>query len=240
MLPTDELRAPNPLDGGDFSDWLDWTIRTTPLALHDGSRVEVAVSEQDGILITRTDAVGSLIGEVKRPPPGAGFAGGGTVLSPSQRHLVLHYYSGQSEEAFILLDLVEGLSVVCAPGYQPGECASYAFSPGERRLLMALPLAYGDWWTDREQEDPLERDEDGSTCVEFATMVTCDCASGIVRRAPLVVVPDLTEPSPETYEYDLDPRFIDETTVRLSMPWGEATVVVSDPPSLARVVNPAA
>ena len=239
MLPTDELSAPSEFEG-DFADWLDRSVRSAPLHLDDGSRVEVTVSEAGGIVITRHAAEGSLVARFSRPLPGEGFAGGGTALSPSQRYLVLDHYSGQSETGFILLDLADGLDLVRTSGYLPGSYASYAFSPSEARLLMALPVSYGDWWTDRRHEDPLERDDDGSTYLEYARMVTCDCASGDVWFAPLVVVPDITEPVPETYEYDLDPRFVDETTVRLSMPWGETTVVVSDPPTMTRVVYPLA
>jgi hypothetical protein len=233
MLPSDELRVP-------FVG-LDWTIHAEPMRLHDGGRVDVTLSGRDGILITRTGASGSLVDAVRRTAPDDWFAGGGTLLSPSQRYLVLHYYGGQSEEAFVLVDLTGGLSIVGAPGYQVGEHASYAFSPGETRLLMALPMRYGDgdWWMDHSHED-LARDDNGHTYLEFATMVTCDCASGAVRAAPLVVAPDITEPPPESYDFDLDPRFVDETTVRLSMPWGETSVVVSDPLSRMRVVNPLA
>ena len=39
------------------------------------------------------------------PFPSAGYGGGMLMLSPSERYLVFSYYSGQSEEAYILFEI---------------------------------------------------------------------------------------------------------------------------------------
>jgi hypothetical protein len=126
------------------------------LALPDGRRILADVSPRSGIRVARFDAESRELARCQLDYPLAGFGGGGWVLSPSGKLLVLHYYSGQSEETFALLDLSHGaVRLVANPRYEFGEYASYAFSPEEGKMIMALPRACVEWWA------PWEDDCDG-------------------------------------------------------------------------------
>jgi hypothetical protein len=215
MLPTEELE---------------------PVPLRDGGRVTVLV--EGSIVITRSDSSGVARGRVELAYPNAGFGGGGTLASPSARHLVVHTYSGQSEETFCLLDLARDLELIAAPDYFFGECGSYTFSPHEDFLVMALPESSCEWWIPWE-EDGLEHDEDGTAYRPFATIVTCDCKSGRVIASRLVIVPSVDEPlHTDDYDPDLDPRFIGPRTLRLCMPWGPATIDLPGTRATIRVSYP--
>src|SRR6478609_1675940 len=114
MIPTDELDE---------------------LPLEDGGRIVATTSPRSGIRVTRFDAASRELANLELEFPSAGFGGGGWVLSPSGRLLILHYYSGQSEEAFALLDISNGaLRIVASTDYEFGEYSSYAFSPAEDNM----------------------------------------------------------------------------------------------------------
>lgn len=73
------------------------------------------------------------------PYPDAGYGGGGLFLSPSEQYLVFVYFSGESEEAFILFKIEEdSLEVQYASAYLYGEDGDYWFSEDEKIFLQTL------------------------------------------------------------------------------------------------------
>ena len=81
------------------------------------------------------------------PFPSAGYGGGMLMLSPSERYLVFSYYSGQSEEAYILFEIQNScLEFIYSSDYLYGEGVSYLFSEHEELLYQALPKSIGPWY----------------------------------------------------------------------------------------------
>jgi hypothetical protein len=219
MIPTDELHE---------------------LALPDGGRVVADVSFHSGIRLTRFDAANRELARYELEYPSAGFGGGGWVLSPSGKLLVLHYSSGQSEETFALLDLSNrALRLVASPGYERGEYSSYAFSPTEDTMVVALPRTCEEWrqaWED----DGLEVAEDGVDVLPFATLLLCSTDSGAIRRTELELAPKVPEPvNPGEYDPDLAPEFrANSSSVSVQLPWGRVNSDLAEAPLRVRIPYP--
>jgi hypothetical protein len=210
------------------------TDELTPVILADGSKVEIAVSYREGFVITRIDAMGVERARIHHPYPMSGFGGGGTLLSPTGRYLVVHYFSGQSEETFFLIDVRGGLDLVASPAFLRGQSASYAFSSDESRLVMALPESNTPWW-EAWEDDEITRDEHGNAFGPFAKLVACDCRSGHIELASVDVVFDSDERPPISEDApDLDPRFSSRDTLRIAMPWGDTIVPAPRSPDRLR------
>jgi hypothetical protein len=206
--------------------------------LADGDRLGAAATEAEGFVVWRASASGERKGEVRLPYPGVGLAAGAFVLSPCQRYVAVDYYSGQSEETFLLLDLQHGLALVASPPYLLGEYASYAFSPDESLLLMALPLACTPWWVDPYESD-FEVEDDGVRVMPFASLLICETSSGRLMRFSLAVVPASGASLPSAWDDpDLHPRFVDVATVCLAMPWGDTVIGLPDHPARVRIEYP--
>lgn len=104
------------------------------------------------------------------PFPSAGYGGGMLMLSPSERYLVFSYYSGQSEEAYILFEIQDScLEFIYGSDYLYGEGASYLFSEHETLLYQALPKSLGPWY----REDA-EENEKGELIFEFCQINVLD------------------------------------------------------------------
>jgi len=206
-----------------------------PARLPDGGLLSVSVVWAESFLVVRSDAEGKERGRVELHYPGSGLADGGIVLSPSGRYAVVGYYSGQSEESFLLLALSSSLELIASPAYSGGEVASYAFSPDESRLLVILPRACDAWWVGEQPEEILATDSNGSY-LKFATLLLCDCDTGAISRSWLHVVPWRGDELPGSWDGpDLDARFLDGSTVSVAMPWGEASFDLPDPLTTVRL-----
>ena len=218
MIPTDELNE---------------------LSLPDGGRIVAQIAPRSGIRMRRYDASSRESATLKFRYPAAGFGGGGWVLSPSGRLLVLHYYSGQSEESFALLDVSDGnLRLVANPKYESGEYAAFGFSPAEDQMIVALPRSCVEWWAPWE-EDGLEVADDGVEVMPFATLLLCSTDSGRIRRTELELAPTVPQPM-HTGEYDpdLDPRLSADSRLSIRLPWGRARLDLSNAPPRVRVPYP--
>lgn len=218
MIPSDELHA---------------------LTLPNGDKMIASVTEGPGLRVTRFDAESRELASLDIGYPSAGFEGGGWVLSPSGGLVILHCYSGQSEETFVLLNLSNrGLTIVAHPEYQFGEYASYAFSADEDRVVMALPRTCVEWWAWWE-DDGLEAGDDGVEFFPFATLIVCSIITGKIRRTELEVVPTVTQPI-HTGEYnpDLAPRLFPDLKLSLQLPWGIAEFDLSMDPIHVRIPYP--
>lgn len=210
------------------------------LALPDGGSIRADVSYRAGIRVARFDAELRELVSIELAYPSAGFGGGGWVHSPSGRLLILHYYSGQSEEAFILLDLSNGgLRVVASPGYHVGESASYAFSHGEDKMIMALPRSCIEWWAPWE-DDGLEVAADGARVLRFATLLLCATDSGQMQRTEIELVPSVAQPiRKHKCDLGLAPDFFVDLELSIQLPWARIKIDLSDAPLRVRIPYPA-
>lgn len=150
------------------------------------------------------------------PYPHAGFRGGSLTLSPSERLLLFSYFSGQSEEAYRLIATEPQLRELGSCPYLFGEAASYAFSPDERTMLMALPTSCTPW-----EEDHLQQDGSGNLFLDFGLLrihrVIDDVATQHSLRA---YFEEAWEPNPDHYDPDLQPEIDNEGVVMITLPWG--------------------
>lgn len=151
--------------------------------------------------------------------PSAGYGGGELYLSPLGQHLVFSYFSGESEEAFLLLKIVQGhLEPLYSSGYRNGEGTSYAFLAGESLLLETLRTG---WWC----EDTAETDQDGRAFYRFGEIRLLDIGKGAMEvHAVRVYPPSGWEKNEDEDEGEFRILEAEEDLLRLEAPWGEETV----------------
>lgn len=157
------------------------------------------------------------------PFPSAGYGGGMLMLSPSEQYLVFSYYSGQSEEAYILFKIRDTcLEFIYGSDYLYGEGASYLFSEREELLYQALPNSIGPWYRENAEED-----ENGEPLFEFCQINVLDIQEKTVSCHSIQVVPserwddELAEGEPPCLI-----EIVDSHMLRIVMPWGEEQLVL--------------
>lgn len=199
------------------------------VTLPDGGRLVLRASRSTGALSLTREHDGRAPEALTWPNPSAGFGGGALTLSQSGRLALFSYFSGQSEEAYTVVSLDGPLRTLCACEYQFGEAASYAFSPDERLLLMALPSRCAEWWLPFDDGD-LEEDEHGAY-LDFARLRVQEvpgptATDHAIRAYP----PEGWVPPRDHDDPDLRPAIDDAGAVRLSLPWGDVALAPPLPP----------
>ena len=112
-------------------------MEETSVILSD--RREVILDDEDIIISMKRDD--EILHTFKVPFPSAGYGGGMLMLSPSERYLVFSYYSGQSEEAYILLEIQDScLEFTYGSDYLYGEGAS----------IMAATASVFHWFAEKQ------------------------------------------------------------------------------------------
>ena len=212
---------------------LDTTF--SPALLSTGARLEAVVRDgraaSPGIAVQLVAAVGEPAA-VLLPYPGAGVGGGRFILSQTETFAVLAMFSGQSEERYDLLALREGIRRVGGIDYVFGEAATYAFSPDDRLLAMAMPFSCVEWWLPLE-EGEAEPLEDGSASFPFGVVRLHDLRTGKISSHELVaVVPDCWTPSGDDYDPELHPSFVAPDRISLALPWGSVELKLPLPTTL--------
>jgi hypothetical protein len=212
----------------------DWSF--APVTVSNGDRFVLQLPDSGG----GTNAITLLrergTREVERltwPYPTAGLGGGGLTPSPSEKLLLFSCFSGQSEEAYRVISIGSAMRELCACEYRFGEAASYAFSPDEQVLLMALPSTCSEWWLPWDDRE-LQEDEAGRRYLEFGLIRIQDLRdSSASQHAIRVYPPDSWEPERGDYDADLRPDIDDAGGVTLRVPWGR--LVLTRP--IPEVVN---
>ncbi|MDE7326635.1 MAG: hypothetical protein K2N63_10210 [Lachnospiraceae bacterium] len=150
--------------------------------------------------------------------PSGGYGGGTMLLSLSEQYLLFSYYSGQSEEAYILLRIRDSyLESVYESGYLCGEGASYVFSEDENYLFQALPASLGSWYVD----ENAQMDENKTPYFQYGEINMLHIGNKEVKKHSLNVYPswnwdeDMAEAEP-FYISAVADQFLS-----LAMPWGE-------------------
>ena len=157
------------------------------------------------------------------PFPSAGYGGGMLMLSPSEQYLVFSYYSGQSEEAYILFEIQDAsLKFIYGSDYLYGEGASYLFSEHEELLYQALPNSIGPWYRENAEDD-----ENGELFFEFCQINVLDIQKKTVECHSIHVVP--SECWDDKWAEGEPPcliEIVDCHMLRITMPWGEEQLVL--------------
>jgi hypothetical protein len=210
-----------------------------PVELASGGRLSVEVSApgNGGRLAVQLRRNDGSVDAVLLPYPRAGLGGGHILLSPSERFAVLSMFSGQSEEAYELFRIADGITRVGGLGYQFCEAASYCFSPDETSLVMALPFTCSEWWLPWDEEEA-EPDGAGRFAFGFGELRLHQIVTGDISVHELRVnAAEGWQPARTEYDPDLRPRFLSRHQLALSMPWGEITVPVPLPDRVVMAVD---
>lgn len=149
------------------------------------------------------------------PYPNAGYGGGGLKLSPSGKYLVLSYFSGESEEAFALFEVSEGLKFLYNSGYFYGEGAKYGFSADEKTLIQTFR-------TDNYYRENAKTDENGELYYNFGELNLFDIKDLKLERHSLRVYPAQDWIEEETDIGDFSFLKMDDEQITVALPWGEA------------------
>mgnify|MGYP001172889686 CR=1 FL=1 len=202
-------------------------VAFTPAVLSDGSQIGVEVRSSNagpGVVAVQLRRGEIVVDEVLLPYPSAGLGGGRIILSSSEQFALLSLFSGQSEEAYELFSVGHRLTSLASLSYQLGEAASYCFSPDDSLLVMALPFTCSEWWLPWD-EGEVEPTPGGGICFGFGQLRVHETATGRVTVHELLVsAEEGWQPSRADYDPDLRPRFLEDSRVALSMPWGEIAV----------------
>lgn len=152
------------------------------------------------------------------PYPDAGYGGGSLRLSPSEQYLVFAYFSGESEEAFLLFKVeAASLKLLYESGYLFGENADYCFSEDESLLLQSLRTGW-------RCEGGEETDENGNKFYELGAVNVLNIKAGTFDRHAVHVYPA------DVWEEDTaeDGAFqfseINGRSMEIIMPWGRESV----------------
>ena len=142
------------------------------------------------------------------------------MLSPSERLLLFSYYSGQSEEAYRLISTEPQLHELGSCRYIFGEAASYAFSPDEHLMLMALPAS-----CTPQEEDELQEDRSGNRFLDFGLLRIHRIVDDVATQHSLrLYFGQAWEPDRGAYDPDLKPEIDNDGGVGITLPWGRVTL----------------
>jgi len=159
--------------------------------------------------------------EVYRFPLNDEYSGGTLHLSPSGKYLLFAYYSGHSEELFVLFKIGDTLEVVCDT-WNYGEAADYCFTEDETTLVQVLPNSCSLWgyWKD-DLEDMGEQDENGVNFLEFGHINILNIAEKTTKKHQLRAYPSESAKNIAEDYNPLTAPVIIGNVLNLSMPWGK-------------------
>ncbi|MCL1912587.1 MAG: hypothetical protein FWG10_01570 [Eubacteriaceae bacterium] len=159
------------------------------------------------------------------PYPTAGYGGGSLYLSPSNLYLLFLYYSGQSEEAFILFSVNDKLDIIYKSGYLLGEGASYTFSKDEKLLVQGLPDICSSY-EEYDIEDFIAKDKNGRSYITFGHVNIVD----IEKKGMSSHVIHVYSKGDWCFlnkEFDfMSPKMTSSNELSLSLPWGDEILVL--------------
>lgn len=187
---------------------------TNTVFLSDGRKV--VLDDDDDIIV-------SLVSNSKTedtfvmPYPSGGYGGGSLQLSPSEKYLIFFYFSGESEEAFVLLKIKNGqLELLYDSGYLYGEDANYSFVTDEKVLVQTFRTA--SWY-----KENAKTDENGDMYYEFGELNLFNLETHILSRHSIYVYPseDWEEEKTDVGPFKLSG--INNGEFIVIMPWGKET-----------------
>lgn len=191
----------------------------------EGQKCIVLNDNRKILLNDESDIVISVIygGEVKYAfpvsYPAEGYGGGTLYLSLSERYLLFSYYSGQSEEAFMVFRIDGyGLELLYESGYLCGEGAGYIFSDNEELLFQALRTG---WW----YEEQAETDKDGNQFYQFGEINVLDIRTKTFSKHCIHIYPsnEWKEEVTDEGEFLLS-KTVNNDILYVIMPWGEGAL----------------
>ena len=188
---------------------------TQIVTLANGNKV---VLEDDDSIFLSLISNGKVESTFQIPYPSGGYGGGMLLLSPSEQYLIFSYFSGESEEAFLLFGIENGnLEPLYDSGYIYGEEANYCFLSEDKFLLQTLRT---DWWYPETEKT----DENGDKFYEFGQINILNIETKTLDRHIIHVYPsDDWEEEITDNDLFLFSEMINDNSFNVTMPWGKET-----------------
>ena len=149
--------------------------------------------------------------------PSCGYGGGSLLLSLSEQILLFSYYSGESEEGYMLFQIYPAsLAFVYSSEILCGEGANYLFSDNDAFLFQMLPESIGPWYF-----EDAEIDENGNMFFALCQINVLNIQAKTVNRHTIHVFPsihwdnDFAEAQPPHFL-----ELINNRILSIAMPWG--------------------
>ena len=182
--------------------------------LDDGREIMLVEEEDISILINGQKVY-------TMPNPAAGYGGGILIVSPAEKYLVFSYFSGQSQEAFVLFNIDDmGWNLIYECGYSFGEGSNYFFIKDEKILVEAKRTG---WWC----EEDAEIDSEGNPYYEFGELNFLDIDNSKLAINKIFVYPtDCWEEDVTDNGYIENLEVVGENRLSLKLPWGVEEIEV--------------
>lgn len=181
------------------------------LTLADGSKI--ILQDEDGISLSLV-LNGTTKDTFQVPYHSGGYGGGSLLLSPSEKYVVFSYFSGESEEGFALLKIVDGkFKLLYDSDYLYGEDANYSFADSEKILIQTFRI--GSWY-----KEDAETDENGDMYYTFGELNLLNLETFNLDRHTVLVYPsdDWKEEKTDVGAFLFSD--IADGILRVEMPWG--------------------
>lgn len=192
---------------------------------------EIRLEDENDILLVVLDQE-EITYTCSVPYPTGGYGGGRLLLSPTCQYLIFAYFSGESEEAFLLYQVKEReLILVYATDYLCGEDADYFFSDDEKQLFQTLRT--GAW-----SPESVNIDAQGEAYYEFGEIHLLEIEKKAFRKHVVLVYPLDSWVEEVTDEGPFRLLSIEGgQNLHLLMPWGRETCNIPLPSSV--IIRPA-
>lgn len=181
------------------------------VTLADGS--EIILQDDNDILLflVSNDRVKDTF---QFPHLSGNYGGGSLQLSSSEKYVIFSYFSGESEEGFALLEIVDSqFRLLYDSDYLYGEDANYSFADSEKILIQTFR-------TDSWYKENAETDENGDMYYAFGELNLLNLETFNLDRHTVLVYPsdDWIEEKTDVGVF----LFSDmaDGMLKIEMPWG--------------------
>lgn len=146
--------------------------------------------------------------------PSGGYGGGSLLLSPSEKYVIFSYFSGESEEGFVLFEIVDcQFRFLYDSDYLYGEDANYGFADNEKILIQTFRT--GSWY-----KENAETDENGDMYYAFGELNLLNLETFSLDRHTILVYPSDDWKEEKTDVGTFLFTDISDGMLRVEMPWG--------------------
>lgn len=181
------------------------------VALADGSKV---ILQDDDVVSLSLVLNGIAKDTFQFPHLSDNYGGGSLLLSPSEKYVIFSYFSGESEEGFALLEIVDSqFKFLYDSDYFYGEDANYSFTNSEKILIQTFRT--GSWY-----KENAETDENGDMYYAFGELNLLNLETFNLDRHTVLVYPSNGWKEEKTDVGTFLFSDISDGILRVEMPWG--------------------
>ena len=181
------------------------------VTLADGSKI--ILQDEDGISLSLISNDGTK-DIFQFPYHSGGYGGGSLLLSPSERYVIFSYFSGESEEGFVLLEIVNNqFKFLYDSDYLYGEDANYGFADNEKILIQTFRI--GSWYI-----EDAKTDESGDMYYTFGELNLLNLETLNLDRHTILVYPSDDWKEEKTDVGTFLFTDIADGMLSVEMPWG--------------------